>query len=66
MIFLALYGFVSSIPWADSAPAVLADESMIAALGVEFVTSYVIAFEVLGLLLLVALVGAVMLARDNN
>ncbi len=66
MIFLALYGFVGAIPWADSAAPVLADESMIAALGVQFVTNYVIAFEVLGLLLLVALVGAVMLARDNN
>ncbi len=66
MIFLALYGFVGAIPWADSAAPVLADESMIAALGTLFVTDYVIAFEVLGLLLLVALVGAVMLARDNN
>lgn len=40
-------------------------EAMIAALGVEFVTTYVVAFEVLGLLLLLALVGAVMLARDR-
>ncbi|MBX3052888.1 MAG: NADH-quinone oxidoreductase subunit J [Caldilineaceae bacterium] len=66
LIFLGLYGFIGSIPWADSAAPVLADESMIAALGVQFVTDYVVAFEVLGLLLLVALVGAVMLARDNN
>lgn len=40
-------------------------EEMIAALGTQFVTTYVVAFEVLGLLLLVALVGAVMLARDR-
>lgn len=40
-------------------------EAVIAALGVEFVTTYVVAFEVLGLLLLLALVGAVMLARDR-
>jgi NADH:ubiquinone oxidoreductase subunit 6 (subunit J) len=66
MLFLALMGFVNSIPWADSAAPVLTDESVIAALGELFVTKYVIAFEVLGLLLLVALVGAVMLARDNN
>ena len=66
MLFLALMGFMNSIPWADSAAPVLTDESVIAALGELFVTNYVIAFEVLGLLLLVALVGAVMLARDNN
>ncbi|MBI1296357.1 NADH-quinone oxidoreductase subunit J [bacterium] len=40
-------------------------EAMIAELGVQFVTTYVVAFEVLGLLLLLALVGAVMLARDR-
>ncbi len=40
-------------------------EGLIAALGVQFVTTYVVAFEVLGLLLLLALVGAVMLARDR-
>ena len=44
---------------------VIADEALIRALGQEFVTTYVIAFEVLGLLLLLALVGAVMLARDK-
>jgi NADH:ubiquinone oxidoreductase subunit 6 (subunit J) len=38
---------------------------MIAALGMQFVTTYVVAFEIVGLLLLVALVGAVMLARDR-
>ena len=47
------------------ADRVIADEALIRALGQEFVTTYVIAFEVLGLLLLLALVGAVMLARDN-
>lgn len=65
LFFVAILGFLQTIPWPDSRPAVNADESMIAALGMEFVTTYVVAFEVLGLLLLVALVGAVMLARDR-
>jgi len=47
------------------ADRVIPDEALISALGKEFVTTYVIAFEVLGLLLLLALVGAVMLARDR-
>lgn len=65
LIFIALMAFLRSIPWADTLPAINANESMIAALGEQFVTTYVVAFEVLGLLLLVALVGAVMLARDS-
>jgi NADH:ubiquinone oxidoreductase subunit 6 (subunit J) len=65
LFFSALLGFLGGVPWAATAAPVTADESMIAALGVEFVTTYVIAFEILGLLLLVALVGAVMLARDR-
>jgi NADH:ubiquinone oxidoreductase subunit 6 (subunit J) len=65
LFFTALLGFIMGVPWATTMSPVVADETMIAALGVEFVTTYVIAFEVLGLLLLVALVGAVMLARDR-
>lgn len=65
LFFLGLLGFVRSIPWPEAALPVTADEGMIARLGELFVGPYVVAFEVLGLLLLVALVGAVMLARDN-
>lgn len=65
LFFAALLGFLQGVPWPTESPIVAADESMIAALGVEFVTTYVVAFEILGLLLLVALVGAVLLARDR-
>jgi NADH-quinone oxidoreductase subunit J len=65
LFFSALLGFLQSVPWPTVAAPVIADESMIALLGIQFVTTYVVAFEVLGLLLLVALVGAVMLARDR-
>lgn len=65
LFFMGLLAFVSAIPWPAAGEPVLADEALIAALGKEFVTSYIIAFEVLGLLLLLALVGAVMLARDR-
>lgn len=65
LFFVALLGFLQAVPWPTEAPAVVADENMIALLGIEFVTTYVVAFEIMGLLLLVALVGAVMLARDR-
>lgn len=65
LFFSALLGFIQGVPWSTFLPEVPSSEAMIAALGVEFVTTYVVAFEVLGLLLLVALVGAVMLARDR-
>ena len=57
--------FARATPWPTAGEPVVADEALIGALGREFVTTYVIAFEVLGLLLLLALVGAVMLARDK-
>ncbi len=63
--FAALLAFARATPWPAAGEEVVADEALIAALGREFVTTYVIAFEVLGLLLLLALVGAVMLARDR-
>ncbi len=65
LFFMALLAFARATPWPAASEEVVADEAMIGALGREFVTTYVIAFEVLGLLLLLALVGAVMLARDR-
>lgn len=66
LVFVVLLGFVRAIPWPEAYTALSGGESLIGALGAEFVTTYVVAFEVLGLLLLVALVGAVMLARDDK
>ena len=65
LFFMGLLAFARATPWPAAGEPVVADEALIGALGREFVTTYVIAFEVLGLLLLVALVGAVMLARDR-
>ena len=65
LFFMGLLAFARATPWPSEGEPVVADEALIAALGREFVTTYVIAFEVLGLLLLLALVGAVMLARDR-
>ncbi len=65
LFFAALLGFIQGVPWTSTFAELPSSEATIAALGVEFVTTYVVAFEVLGLLLLVALVGAVMLARDR-
>ena len=65
LFFIGLLAFARATPWPAAGEEVVADEALIGALGREFVTTYVIAFEVLGLLLLLALVGAVMLARDR-
>ncbi len=65
LFFAVLLGFVQGIPWVSNMAELPSSQETIVALGMEFVTTYVVAFEVLGLLLLVALVGAVMLARDN-
>ena len=44
----------------------LEGEAAIAMLGELFVTEYLVPFELMALLLLVALAGAVMLARDRG
>jgi NADH-quinone oxidoreductase subunit J len=65
LLFATLWGVISHVPW----PSVFADlpngEAIIAKLGELFVTSYLIPFEMMALLLLVALAGALMLARDK-
>ncbi len=65
VFFVALLAFVKKVPWPEQAQAIPLDESLIAGLGDKFVTTYVVAFEAVGLLLMVALIGAVMLARDR-
>ena len=66
LLFLMLAGVVDRVDWLTGALALQADESLIADLGWEFVTTYGVALELIGLLLLIALVGAVMLARDDE
>ncbi len=66
LLFLILAGVVDRVPWSMGDPALEADETMIADLGWNFVSTYGVALELIGLLLLIALVGAVMLARDDE
>jgi NADH:ubiquinone oxidoreductase subunit 6 (subunit J) len=63
---LAAMGVVGNIPWPDVAAEITDGEAIIGGLGELFVTVYVVPFIMLALLLLVALAGALMLARDDN
>lgn len=65
-IFSVLIGVVAVVPWPSEAVVDLPDgEAMIAQLGELFVTTYLVPFEMMALLLLVVLAGAIMLARDD-
>ncbi|MBI3929721.1 MAG: NADH-quinone oxidoreductase subunit J [Armatimonadetes bacterium] len=64
---MVLVGSAVSTPWrtSDSAAGV-AEASSIPGLGQAFLTNYLIPFELIALLLLVALVGAVVIARKEE
>lgn len=66
LFFLALAGIVGNIPWPNVGSPLKNGEEIIADLGELFVTTYILPFELLALLLLVALTGALLLARDRN
>jgi len=66
LFFLALAGIMSSIPWPNVGAPLGDGEEIIANLGELFVTTYLLPFELLALLLLVALTGALLLARDRH
>lgn len=63
---LAAMGVVANVAWPDVAIEITNGEAIIAGLGELFVTVYVVPFIMLALLLLVALAGALMLARDEQ
>lgn len=77
LLFVVLAGLVAGMPWPEGG-TVLADldwgqyadlgtgEAIIANLGAQFVTIYLVPFELMAVLLLVALAGAIMLARDRQ
>ncbi len=65
LLFVVLGGILASVPWPEVGASLPEAETMLADLGVALATTYVIPFETVGVLLLVALVGAVMLARDS-
>jgi NADH:ubiquinone oxidoreductase subunit 6 (subunit J) len=67
LFFIVLAGIVAWAPWPEiGAPIVGSGEQIIARIGELFVTSYLVPFELMALLLLVALAGAILLARDRN
>ena len=68
LFFVVLGGLVANIPWPKVETQIAASqgEAMIAKLGTLFVTNYLIPFELMALLLLVALAGALLLARDRK
>jgi NADH:ubiquinone oxidoreductase subunit 6 (subunit J) len=67
LLFAVLLGLTVNAGWAVvEEPAAIDGAAAIAGLGAAFVGEYLIAFELLALLLLVALSGALLLARDRK
>ncbi len=64
LLFIALLIVVLQVNWPVSTAAPTNDTLLL--LGMSFLGSYVIPFEVVSVLLLVALVGAIILARDTS
>lgn len=77
LLFVVLGGLVTYMPWPKEALdlstlswGAFSDrntgEAIIASLGQKFVTTYLVPFELMAVLLLVALAGAILLARDRE
>jgi NADH-quinone oxidoreductase subunit J len=77
LLFVVLGGLVAGMPWPEEGLALDTlnwgqyaglgtGEAIIANLGAKFVTTYLVPFELMAVLLLVALAGAIMLARDRQ
>ena len=66
LLFFVLAGLVAWTPWPEIGAPLSSGEAIIAKIGELFVTSYLVPFELMALLLLVALAGAILLARDRN
>ena len=64
VLFVILVSIISSVAWPVSGEEPTTD--MVQALGVAFVESYLIPFEVVSVLLSVALIGAIILAREKT
>ncbi len=61
-----IIGLMQQVPWGEDVAILGNGEVIIAQLGALFVTTYLIPFQMMALLLLVALAGAIMLARDRR
>jgi NADH-quinone oxidoreductase subunit J len=66
LTFLVLAALMNAVPWPQVGEPITDGEAIIARIGSMFVNEYVVAFELLALLLLVALAGAIVLARDRK
>ena len=66
LTFLVLAALVGAIPWPQAGEAIVDGEAIIAGLGRSFVNEYVVPFQLRAMLLLVALAGAIVLARDRK
>jgi NADH:ubiquinone oxidoreductase subunit 6 (subunit J) len=66
MLAAVLLGLALNVPWPVDERAITNGEEIIANLGLLFVSDYLVAFQLLAVLLLVALSGALLLARDRK
>jgi len=66
LFFAVLAGLVAGAPWPNFGVELGNGEQIIASIGKSFVTNYLVPFELLALLLLVSLAGAILLARDRQ
>ena len=66
LFFLAVASVVGNVAWPNVGAELVDGEAIIAELGRLFVTTYLVPFQMMALLLLVALAGAIMLARDDQ
>jgi NADH:ubiquinone oxidoreductase subunit 6 (subunit J) len=65
LLFLVMIGILLNVAWPNAGLELNPGEEIIADLGEMFVTSYLVPFELMAVLLLIALAGAIMLARDE-
>jgi NADH-quinone oxidoreductase subunit J len=66
LMFLVLAALVGAIPWPQAGEPITDGQAIIAGLGRSFVNEYVVPFQLLAMLLLVSLAGAIVLARDRK
>jgi NADH-quinone oxidoreductase subunit J len=66
LTFIVLAALMNAVPWPKANEPITDGEAIIARIGSMFVNEYVVAFQLLALLLLVSLAGAIVLARDRK
>lgn len=62
VLFLGMFLIILQVPWVHSGTAVYTD--LVPYLGTQLLTTYVLPFEVVSVLLLAALIGAFIIARE--